>query len=68
MVEVEVFSHKKLQRALTFTTAQVEEEDLTTDVELNTGLSLPVLEEVSDYAAKVSMIPLYYTSDYYYAA
>lgn len=47
MVEVEVFSHKKLQRALTFTNAQVEEEDLTTDVELNTGLSLPVLEEVS---------------------
>ncbi|XP_047976350.1 type IV inositol polyphosphate 5-phosphatase 3-like isoform X2 [Salvia hispanica] len=36
MVEVEVFSQKKLQRALTFTNAEVEEEDIVMDVGVNT--------------------------------
>ncbi|XP_047977234.1 type IV inositol polyphosphate 5-phosphatase 3-like [Salvia hispanica] len=49
MVEVEVFSQKKLQRALTFTNAEVEEEDIVMDVGVNTGLHLPILEEDASY-------------------
>ncbi|XP_057776009.1 type IV inositol polyphosphate 5-phosphatase 3-like [Salvia miltiorrhiza] len=49
MVEVEVFSHKKLQRALTFTNAEVEEEDIVTDVGVDTGLCMPILEEDESY-------------------
>ncbi|KAK4383388.1 Type IV inositol polyphosphate 5-phosphatase 3 [Sesamum angolense] len=38
MVEVEVFSPKKLQRALTFTDAEIEEQDILTDIELSSGM------------------------------
>lgn len=48
-VEVEVFSPKKLQRALTFTNAEVEEHDIITDVGVGNGIGMPVLEEVSGY-------------------
>ncbi|CAA0841998.1 DNAse I-like superfamily protein [Striga hermonthica] len=40
MVEVEVFSPRKLQRALTFTDAEVEHEDIITDVGLGSGMGL----------------------------
>ncbi|GER49726.1 inositol polyphosphate 5-phosphatase 1 [Striga asiatica] len=40
MVEVEVFSPRKLQRALTFTDAEVEHEDIITDVGLVSGMGL----------------------------
>ncbi|KAH6786630.1 DNAse I-like superfamily protein [Perilla frutescens var. hirtella] len=51
MVEVEVFSHKKLQRALTFTSAEIEEHGIVTltDVGLGTLLTMPVLEEDASY-------------------
>lgn len=49
MVEVEVFSHKKLQRALTFTNAEIEEHDIVTDVGFGNGIGMPILEEVSGY-------------------
>lgn len=32
MVEVEVFSPRKLQRALTFTNAEIEEQDIVTEM------------------------------------
>lgn len=37
MVEVEVFSPKKLQRALTFTDAEIENEDAVTTVGIDAG-------------------------------
>lgn len=58
MVEIEVFSQKKLQRALTFTNAEVEEEDIITDVGVSTGLSMPILEEVSGYSTEMWFIIL----------
>lgn len=56
MVELEVFSQKKLQRALTFTDAEVKEEDIVTDVGVNTDFNLPMLEEVSVWLLKVKMV------------
>ncbi|KAL0366475.1 UNVERIFIED_CONTAM: Type IV inositol polyphosphate 5-phosphatase 3 [Sesamum radiatum] len=47
MVEVEVFSPKKLQRALTFTDAEIEEQDIVTDIELSSGMNLLRSGEVS---------------------
>lgn len=46
-VEVEVFSPKKLQRALTFTDAEIEQHNIISDVGLNTMDGLLSLEEVS---------------------
>ncbi|CAI9116462.1 OLC1v1017607C2 [Oldenlandia corymbosa var. corymbosa] len=39
MVEVEVFSQKKLQRALTFTDAEIEEEPIITETSIDSGMS-----------------------------
>ncbi|KAL0322846.1 UNVERIFIED_CONTAM: Type IV inositol polyphosphate 5-phosphatase 3 [Sesamum angustifolium] len=47
MVEVEVFSPKKLQRALTFTDAEIEEQDILTDIELSSGMGRLRSGEVS---------------------
>ncbi|KAL0432771.1 UNVERIFIED_CONTAM: Type IV inositol polyphosphate 5-phosphatase 3 [Sesamum latifolium] len=47
MVEVEVFSPKKLQRALTFTDAEIEEHDIVTDIELGSGMNRLRSGEVS---------------------
>ncbi|KAL3655172.1 Inositol polyphosphate phosphatase, catalytic domain ues [Castilleja foliolosa] len=47
MVEVEVFSPRKLQRALTFTDAEIEEEDIVTGIGLGSGVGLLQLEEGS---------------------
>ncbi|XP_010681317.1 type IV inositol polyphosphate 5-phosphatase 3 isoform X2 [Beta vulgaris subsp. vulgaris] len=44
-VEVEVFSPRKLQRALTFTNAEVENEDIVIDLRMNAALSQLRLEE-----------------------
>ncbi|PIN06783.1 Inositol polyphosphate 5-phosphatase [Handroanthus impetiginosus] len=49
LVEVEVFSPKKLQRALTFTDAEVEEQDLVMGMGLSSGMGLPRLEEDASY-------------------
>ncbi|XP_062099059.1 type IV inositol polyphosphate 5-phosphatase 3 isoform X2 [Humulus lupulus] len=38
-VEVEVFSSRKLQRALTFTNAEIENEDIVTEIDTNVGMS-----------------------------
>lgn len=47
-VEVEVFSPRKLQRALTFTNAEVENEDIVIDLRMNAALSQLRLEEASN--------------------
>lgn len=47
MAEVEVFSHRKLQKALTFTDAEIENEDDIVDMGTEIGMSRLRLEEVS---------------------
>lgn len=47
MVEVEVFSPRKLQRALTYTDAEIAQNDIVTEMELGDGRSQFLLEEVS---------------------
>ncbi|XP_011074107.1 type IV inositol polyphosphate 5-phosphatase 3 [Sesamum indicum] len=49
MVEVEVFSPKKLQRALTFTDAEIEEQDILTDIELSSGMDRLISGEDASY-------------------
>ncbi|XP_060962851.1 type IV inositol polyphosphate 5-phosphatase 3 isoform X1 [Cannabis sativa] len=39
LVEVEVFSSRKLQRALTFTNAEIENDDIVTDMDTKVGMS-----------------------------
>ncbi|XP_010268606.1 PREDICTED: type IV inositol polyphosphate 5-phosphatase 3-like isoform X2 [Nelumbo nucifera] len=39
MAEVEVFCHKKLQRALTLTDAELKAEEVMTDIEVNSGMN-----------------------------
>ncbi|KAK9165721.1 hypothetical protein Scep_000912 [Stephania cephalantha] len=45
MAEVEVFSHKKLQKALTFTDAELEHSGIIQDVEFDVGMSSLVFAE-----------------------
>lgn len=47
MVEVEVFSPRKLQRALTFTDAEIEEHDIVTEMGLGGGMHRLHVGEVS---------------------
>lgn len=48
MVEVEVFSPKRLQRALTFTDAEIEEEPIITDIGIDNGINrLLVTKDIS---------------------
>jgi hypothetical protein len=47
MAEVEVFSSRKLQKALTFTDAEIENEDNFADLDTDVGLGRLRLEEVS---------------------
>ncbi|MQL96846.1 hypothetical protein Taro_029525 [Colocasia esculenta] len=47
MAEVEVFCHRKLQRALTFTDAEIEESEITPEIDLDIGLSRLRFGEVS---------------------
>lgn len=47
VVDVEVFSPRKLQRALTFTDAEIEEHDIVTEMGVGNGMGLLRLEEVS---------------------
>jgi hypothetical protein len=47
MAEVEVFSSRKLQRALTFTDAEIENEDNIADMGTGVGMNRFRLEEVS---------------------
>ncbi|XP_027095043.1 type IV inositol polyphosphate 5-phosphatase 3 isoform X1 [Coffea arabica] len=49
MVEVEVFSPKKLQRALTFTDAEIEEEPIISDRSVDRGMSRLMLGEDISY-------------------
>ncbi|KAL3513967.1 hypothetical protein ACH5RR_026684 [Cinchona calisaya] len=49
MVEVEVFSPKKLQRALTFTNAEIEEEPIITETVTDIGMSILRLGEDISY-------------------
>ncbi|PON96275.1 Deoxyribonuclease I [Trema orientale] len=50
MAEVEVFSFRKLQRALTFTDAEIENEDIVTDMGLEIGISgLKLEQDISDW-------------------
>lgn len=48
MVEVEVFSPKRLQRALTFTDAEIEEEPVLTDIGMDNGISRLLVAKVSE--------------------
>ena len=50
-IEVEVFSPRKLQRALTFTDAEIENEDILIDKEISTVMNHLRQEEVSNYLA-----------------
>lgn len=47
MVDVEVFSPRKLQRAFTFTDAEIEEHGIVTDTGLGAGISRLQLGDVS---------------------
>ncbi|XP_019258657.1 PREDICTED: type IV inositol polyphosphate 5-phosphatase 3 isoform X3 [Nicotiana attenuata] len=49
MVEVEVFSPRKLQRALTFTDAEIEKEEMVTDMGRESGMSRFILEQDDSY-------------------
>lgn len=46
MVEVEVFSARKLQRALTYTDAEIENEEVVTDIGTDARMSRLMTEEV----------------------
>nr|GMC54623.1 type IV inositol polyphosphate 5-phosphatase 3 isoform X2 [Ipomoea batatas] len=45
MVEVEIFCPKKLQRALTFTDAEIDKEEIVTDTEIESGISRLMIEQ-----------------------
>ncbi|XP_019163110.1 PREDICTED: type IV inositol polyphosphate 5-phosphatase 3-like [Ipomoea nil] len=45
MVEVEVFSARKLQRALTYTDAEIENEEVVTDIGTDSRMSRLMTEE-----------------------
>jgi hypothetical protein len=47
MAEVEVFSPRKLQRALTFTDAEIENEDGAPDMGIEVGMNSLKLEQAS---------------------
>jgi hypothetical protein len=47
MAEVEVFSHRKLQKALTLTDAEIENEEVVADLGNDVGMSQLRLEQVS---------------------
>lgn len=47
MAEVEVFSSRKLQRALTFTDAEIENEEISMDMGIDVGMNCLKLEQVS---------------------
>ncbi|KAK6145816.1 hypothetical protein DH2020_019685 [Rehmannia glutinosa] len=49
MVEIEVFSPRKLQRALTFTDAEIEEQDIVAEMGLGGGMDLLRLDEDVSY-------------------
>ncbi|XP_075082504.1 type IV inositol polyphosphate 5-phosphatase 3-like isoform X2 [Nicotiana tabacum] len=49
MVEVEVFSPRKLQRALTFTDAEIEKEEMVTDMGRESGMSRFISEQDDSY-------------------
>lgn len=48
MVEVEVFSPKRLQRALTFTDAEIEGEPLITEIGIENGINRLRVAKVSE--------------------
>ena len=47
MAEAEVFSPRKLQKALTLTDAEIENEDVVADLGIDVGMSQLRLEQVS---------------------
>ena len=49
MAEVEVFSPRKLQRALTFTDAEIENDESIVDMAIEVGIGRLRLEEVSNF-------------------
>ncbi|PIA47859.1 hypothetical protein AQUCO_01400447v1 [Aquilegia coerulea] len=49
MAEVEVFSHRKLQKALTYTDAELEDGDVIQDMEIDGMACLRYTEDVSDW-------------------
>lgn len=46
MIEAEVFSPRKLQRALTFTDAEIAKEEIVTNMGLENGMTQFISEEV----------------------
>lgn len=59
LVDVEVFSPRKLQRALTFTDAEIEQHDIVTEMGVGNGMSLLRLEEVSIETTMLYIIQRY---------
>lgn len=73
MAEVEIFSPRRLQKALTFTDAEIENTDVLTDIGTEAGITCLTLEQVNicfsefsvclriitfiDLATKVTKIP-----------
>ena len=51
MAEVEVFCPRRLQKALTFTDAEVENDDVITDVGIEVGMSCLTFNQVSIFVA-----------------
>lgn len=51
MVEVEIFCPKKLQRALTFTDAEIDKEEIVTDTEIDSGINRLMIEQVWLYTS-----------------
>lgn len=49
MAEVEVFSPRRLQKALTFTDAEIENNEIVTDMTIEVGMNRLLLEQVSTF-------------------
>ncbi|CAN4081223.1 unnamed protein product [Withania somnifera] len=61
MVEVEVFSPRKLQRALTFTDAEIAKEEIVTDMGLESGMGRFISDQVLLHESNKSAFRIWYS-------
>lgn len=65
--EVEVFSPKKLQRALTFTDAEIENDESIADMGIEVGIGRLRLEEVSNFHTCIFLkVPIIFNIFYFH--
>lgn len=65
--EVEVFSPKKLQRALTFTDAEIENDESIVDMGIEVGIGRLRLEEVSNFHTCIFLkVPIIFNIFYFH--